>query len=123
MRRPRIVVPRAWRHGNPIVRPLKIDNPPSREIELGGAAQMTLLEYLARLRVGQLGAGVRPALTIAIPHWLARTGSHVCDLLHVTPYSFGHLQLMQRDNVPRVNHLPQLLARSEFLLTEKTREK
>ena len=27
----------------------------------------------------------------------------------MTPFSFGHLQLMQHDNVPRVNHLPQLL--------------
>ena len=96
----------------------ELDHPPSREIELGGAAQMTIREYLARLRVEQCGANARPALTLALPHWLARMGSHVCDLLHVTPFSFGHLQLMQHDNVPRVNHLPQLLQ-----VTEKTREK
>jgi len=87
----------------------EIDHPPSREIELGGAAQMTIREYLARLRVEQCGGNARPALAFALPHWLARIGSHVCDLLHVTPFSFGHLQLMQRDNVPRVNHLPELL--------------
>ncbi len=77
---------------------------------------MTIREYLARLRVEQCGASVRPALTISISHWMARIGSHVCDRLHVTPYSFGHLQLMQRDNVPRVNLLPELLR-------ERTREK
>jgi NADH dehydrogenase len=87
----------------------EIDHLPSREIELGGASQMTIREYLARLWVEQRGANARPALTIAIPHWIARIGSHVCDLLHVTPFSFGHLQLMQRDNVPRVNHTPELL--------------
>ena len=96
----------------------ELERLPSREIELGGAAQMTIPEYLARLRVEQCGANVRPALTLALPHWLARVGSHVCDLLHVTPFSFGHLQLMQRDNVPRVNHLLELLQ-----ATEKTQEK
>ena len=96
----------------------ELDHPPSREIELGGAAQMTIREYLARLRVEQCGANARPALTLALPHGLARVGSHVCDLLHVTPFSFGHLQLMQHDNVPRVNHLPQLLQ-----VTGKTQEK
>ena len=87
----------------------EVDVLPSREIELGGTAQMTIREYLARLRVEQCGTDARPALAIAIPHWLARTGSHVCDLLHVTPFSFGHLQLMQHDNVPRVNRLPELV--------------
>lgn len=92
-----------------------------REVELGGARKMTIREYLSQLRVEQCGASVRPALVIEVPHWLARIGSHVCDLFHVTPFSFGHLQLMQRDNVPRVNQL------SEFLgvkpLTERTQEK
>jgi len=91
----------------------EIDDVPSREIELGGAVQLTIREYLARLRVEQCGANARPALTIAIPHWIARIGSHVCDLLPVTPFSFGHLQLMQRDNVPRVNHLLELLQATE----------
>jgi hypothetical protein len=27
----------------------------------------------------------------------------------VTPYSFGHLQLMQHDNIPGINRLPELL--------------
>lgn len=95
----------------------EIDNP-SREIELGGTALMSIREYLGLLRVEQCGATVRPALTLAIPHWLARIGSHICDLLHVTPFSFGHLQLMQHDNVPRANHLAQLVQ-----VTGKTQEK
>ena len=91
----------------------EIGQPPSREIELGGAEQVTIREYLARLRVQQCGANTRPATVIEVPHWFARIGSHVCDLLHVTPFSFGHLQLMQHDNVPRVNQLRELLALAE----------
>ncbi len=94
----------------------EVDVLPSHEIELGGLEQTTIREYLARLRVQQCGANARRALVIAVPHWLARIGSHVCDGLHVTPFSFGHLQLMQHDNVPRVNRLPELL-------TGKTPEK
>lgn len=94
----------------------EIDQLPSREVELDGAEQMTIREYLAHLRVEQCGANARPALAIDIPHWLARIGSHVCDLLHITPFSFGHLQLMQHDNVPCVNRLPELV-------TGKTQEK
>ncbi len=79
------------------------------EVELGGDAQLTIREYLARLRSKQCGTAARAALVVEVPHWLARISSHVCDLLHVTPYSFGHLQLMQHDNLPRVNRLPELL--------------
>lgn len=102
--------------GNALAALCEINALPSREIELGGTAQMTIREYRARLRVQQCGASVRPALVIAAPHWLARIGSHVCDLLHVIPFSFGHLQLTQRDNVPRGNRLQELLR-------EKTQEK
>ena len=94
----------------------EIEHPPSREIELGGAEQMTIREYLARLRAQQFSGNAQPATVIAVPHWLARAGSHVCDLLHVTPFSFGHLQLMQHDNVPRANHLSQLLQITERML-------
>ena len=87
----------------------EIGRPPSHEIELGGAEQMTIRQYLARLRAQQCGVNATPATVIEVPHWIARIGSHVCDLLHVTPFSFGHLQLMQHDNVPGVNHLAQLL--------------
>jgi hypothetical protein len=29
----------------------------------------------------------------------------------VTPYTFGHLELLRRDNVPAMNNLPRLLER------------
>ena len=80
-----------------------------REVELGGPKAMTLRAYLAALRVDELGPTAPRASVVEIPHWLARLGSHVCDLLHVTPFSFGHLELLQHDNVPHNNSLPRLL--------------
>lgn len=78
------------------------------EIELGGEQALALRDYLAQLR--RLHSA-RAALVLPIPGWLARLGSHACDLLHVTPFSFGHWELLRRDNCPRVNQLPQLLGR------------
>lgn len=79
-----------------------------REAELGGLHLLTMAEYLAALR---RRVSARPALVIPLPAWLARVASHACDLLHFSPFSFGHLELMRRDNAPRVNLLPWLLER------------
>lgn len=75
-----------------------------REVELGGSPR-TIAEHLAALRG-------RPALRIAVPGWLARVVSHLCDLLHFSPFSFGHLELIREDNMPQENLLPVLLERA-----------
>jgi len=80
-----------------------------REVELGGTALRTMREYLAALR---RMFGYAPALCVELPAWLARPASHLCDLLHFSPFSFGHLELMRRDNAPRINLLPYLLKRT-----------
>ncbi len=77
-----------------------------REVELGGGARYTLGQYLAALRAA---GGRRAAHQVRIPALLARVTSHVCDLLHLSPFSFGHLELLRRDNAPAVNLLPFLL--------------
>jgi|SRR5882672_3494655 len=82
--------------------------PALREVELGGEALRTVAEHLAALR--RL-LGYAPALRVPLPHWLARLAAHACDLLHFSPYSYGHLELMRRDNVPHPNLLPSLLGR------------
>jgi uncharacterized protein YbjT (DUF2867 family) len=79
-----------------------------REHDVGGGHARTLGEHLLALR--RLHTE-RPAWRLPIPAWLARLASHACDLLHVTPYSYGHWELLRRDNVPRRNHLPGLLGR------------
>ena len=79
----------------------------SREYELGGAQAWPLGDYLAQLR----GAHRRAAWRLAIPSWLARLAAHACDALHVTPYSYGHWELLRRDNVPEPNRIAELLGR------------
>jgi len=79
-----------------------------REVELGGPDWRTLEEHLAALRAA---LPRRPAIVLRIPAAFARLASHVCDLLHLSPFSFGHLELLRRDNVPRMNALPLLLGR------------
>jgi uncharacterized protein YbjT (DUF2867 family)/fatty acid desaturase len=78
-----------------------------REIELGGGVPRSIGAYLAALRPESM----RPAPLVLVPAWLARAASHVFDLLHFSPLSFGHLELMRRDNLPRPNRLPEILGR------------
>lgn len=80
-----------------------------REHDLGGLQMRTLAEHLAAMRAMHTPS---PALRIAIPDTLARVAAHVCDLFHVTPFSFGHWELLQRDNRPQHNRLPALLGRA-----------
>lgn len=79
------------------------------EFELGGTTALALGNYLAAMRVQLTG---RPARTVPVPGLLARLASHACDLLHLTPFSFGHWELLRRDNVPAHNALPGLLGRA-----------
>lgn len=88
---------------------LSADPGENREYDLGGPHARTLAEHLAAMRVLHADA---PALQVTIPAWLARLASHACDLLHLTPYSFGHWELLRRDNFPRHNRLPELLGRA-----------
>jgi NADH dehydrogenase len=87
---------------------LAIEGRPA-EFELGGEQAMPLGDYLASLR--RLHSP-RPARQVRVPGWLARLASHACDLLHLTPFSFGHWELLRRDNLPARNALPQLLGRA-----------
>lgn len=80
-----------------------------RVAEVGGVAWRTMEEHLAALR----GA---PAPVLRVPAPLARIVSHLCDVVHATPFSYGHLELLRRDNVPRANALPALLGRAPTLV-------
>jgi NADH dehydrogenase len=78
-----------------------------READLGGADWRTFESHLAALRRSE-----RPALVVRVPPAVARWASHVCDALHATPFSFGHLELLRRDNVPARDMLAQLIGRA-----------
>ncbi|MGH8617023.1 MAG: NAD(P)H-binding protein [Burkholderiales bacterium] len=79
------------------------------EVELGGPHARTMAGQLAAMRSA---LGLAPALRVPVPALLARLVSHVCDLLHFSPFSYGHLELLRRDNVPGINRLPYLLQRA-----------
>lgn len=79
-----------------------------REVELGGTYRYGYAEYLRELRADYTDTR---ALQIPLPNWAARVGAHLCDVLHFSPFSYGHWILLQRDNVPSPNRLPELLGR------------
>ena len=83
--------------------------PPVREHDLGGLHVRTLVEHIAAIRALHTAA---PAWRVPVPDVVTRCVAHVCDLLHLTPLSYGHWELLQRDNRPRHNRLPVLLGRA-----------
>jgi uncharacterized protein YbjT (DUF2867 family) len=78
----------------------------NRVFELGGDRILTVFEYLALLNPYD-----RRVMQIVVPSWLAKTASHICDLFHITPFSFGHYELLQYKNYPERNRLTELLGR------------
>ncbi len=76
-----------------------------RIVECGGPQLMSMSDYLLRLRSNLKP----PVLRIAVPQILARIASHFFDLIHFSPLSFGHLELMTQDNKPSVNRMTELL--------------
>ena len=80
-----------------------------RQVELGGLHAFDYAEYLRVLRARHTGS---TAWQITLPNWAARVGAHVCDVLHFSPFSYGHWILLQRANVPNPNRLPELLGRA-----------
>ncbi len=84
----------------------------SRIYQLGGEQVLSLPDYLNDLRQRQADSTrIKPAKVIKVPSLLARALSHVCDLLHVTPFSFGHYELLKFDNVAHPNRLLELIAK------------
>ena len=50
-------------------------------------------------------------LTIRIPNVIARLFAKIFDMLHLTPYSVGHHELLEFDNIPHQNSLAKMLGR------------
>ena len=77
-----------------------------RCFELGGLQAWPVVDYLGALR------GAAPWARLRVPDWMCRVAAHACDLLHFSPFSFGHWELLQHDNLPLPNRLPELLGRA-----------
>jgi uncharacterized protein YbjT (DUF2867 family) len=82
-----------------------IDAP--HEADLGGNEHFTIAQYLTELRVA---SGAKRALQIPIPGPLVSLAAIVCDLLHATPLSYGHVELLRADNIPQPNCVRELRA-------------
>lgn len=87
-----------------------------RQANLGGIRHFAYAEYLQLLR-GVEAQKAKPAYQIPLPNWTSRIGSHLCDLLRLSPFSYGHWILLQRDNLPLPNALPSLLKREPQAVT------
>ena len=92
----------------------------SREFEMGGNDALAFESYIRGLRKRY---SQRRALCLRIPGLLARIGAHVCDVLHATPFSFGHWELLRNDNTPNPNRLAELIGRQPLsILPEVAQE-
>jgi uncharacterized protein YbjT (DUF2867 family) len=87
-----------------------------REVELGGTAEVTLVELLKALRT----RGSIP-FVMKVPAIFVRVAAHVFDALHITPLSWGHVELMRRDNCPRtaLSKLSALIGRAPKTIDRK----
>ena len=86
-------------------------NRQTKVIEIGGPEVFTLKTYLRKLRAQQDCLPVKPFLTIRIPNVIARLFAKIFDMLHLTPYSVGHHELLEFDNIPHQNSLAKILGR------------
>lgn len=75
--------------------------------EFGGNQAMDVLDYLSALRQPDR---VKP-LRFKAPSIVVRIMSHILDLCHLTPLSFGHYELLQFENLPSEQHLALVLGR------------
>ena len=91
-----------------------------REANLGGERLFAYRHYLQVLRgVEHAEQPMKPALQVLLPDWVSRAGAHLCDVFRFSPFSYGHWILLQRDNMPVPNALPQLLGRAPLPVTHR----
>lgn len=88
----------------------------SRVFELGGTESWEFRDYIFALRRTYTD---KPALCIPLPGILARAGAHLFDVIHFSPFSFGHWELLRRDNAPTRNRLPELLGREPISVVSR----
>jgi len=80
-----------------------------RIYEIGGLANLSLKQYLKKLKLPNKFKEDKNTICIEVPALVSRVLSHICDLLHLTPFSFGHYELLKYDNLPSQNRLKELL--------------
>ena len=87
-------------------------------MEVGGSEVFTLKTYLQKLRIQQTCLPKKPLLILTIPSVIAKVFAKVFDVLHLTPYSIGHHELLENDNIPNNNCLAKILGRDPRAIGE-----
>ena len=54
----------------------------------------------------------KPWFILTVPSVIAKYFANVFDLLHLTPYSIGHHELLENDNYPQQNSICKILNRN-----------
>lgn len=85
------------------------DSTNRKNVDLGGEELYLFEDYIRGLRRRHTS---HRALAIRLPGALTRIAAHIFDLIHFSPFSFGHWEMLCHDNIPRSNDLRVLLARS-----------
>ena len=86
----------------------------NRVYELAGNQNVNVTQYLELLRPNK-----KRVFTINVPAFVARVASHMLDILHLTPFSFGHYELLKHNNLPMVNRLEEILNRPPVIIGAK----
>ena len=87
---------------------LQPDSSRKRNVDLGGEDYYLFEDYIRGLRKRHTE---RRAYAIRLPGIVMRAASHVFDLAHFSPFSFGHWEMLCHDNVPRAPDLREILGR------------
>ena len=77
-----------------------------RIYEVGCGKEYSVFDYLYAI------SGKKPICRVSLPGWVTRLTTYICDYLHLTPLTFGHYELLQYRNAPRMNTAEELLGRS-----------
>ncbi len=80
----------------------------TRVFELGGPRAFDFESYILGLRARYTD---REAAVLRVPGIVARIFAHLCDAVYFSPFTFGHWELLRRDNIASPNRLPELLGR------------
>lgn len=80
----------------------------SRNIDLGGEEYFLFEDYIRGLRQRHTE---HRALAIRVPGIITRLAAHFFDVVHFSPFSFGHWEMLCHDNIPRSRDLRQILGR------------
>src|SRR5260221_791751 len=64
------------------------------EVEFGASAAPTMVEYPAALRARR---SAKAAMPVSVPAWPPPIVSPICGVAHFSPFLYGHLELLRRE--------------------------